>query len=249
MRVLVCNDDGARAPGIAALAAVARTLTADVWVVGPERKWTAASHQITFDVDLTLTRLDTQTYACSGAPADGVIAALHVLLANGALPDLVLSGINDKRNVAEDVAYSGTMAIAREAAFAGIPAIALSRDLAARKADDGDQVARLVHFLWMHRATWQAPRAWLSVNLPARLPARMTAATIGRDKIGAACDVIDASPERIVYRNRRGRAGSMSVGDENAVLAAGEIAIVRHDWGLTAPIDGRLTATWNAAAP
>ena len=70
MRVLVCNDDGIDAPGLRVLAAAATTLTSDVWVVAPERKWTAASHQLSFDRVLTLTRVGEREYKCSGAPAD-----------------------------------------------------------------------------------------------------------------------------------------------------------------------------------
>ena len=56
MRILVCNDDGIDAPGLAELARAAQCLGSDVWVVAPARKWTAASHQLSFDRDLTLTR-------------------------------------------------------------------------------------------------------------------------------------------------------------------------------------------------
>ena len=90
-------------------------LEAEVWIVAPDRKWTAASHQLSFDRDLTLTRTGERNYACSGAPADCVVAAMTILFAGAAKPELVLAGINDKCNVAEDVAYSGTIAIAREA--------------------------------------------------------------------------------------------------------------------------------------
>ena len=99
MRILISNDDGVRAPGLALLAGAARELSDDVLIVAPERKWTAASHQLTFDRDQTLTRIDTNVYACSGAPADCIVAAMTVL---HAAPALVLSGVNDKRNVGED---------------------------------------------------------------------------------------------------------------------------------------------------
>jgi 5'-nucleotidase len=131
MRILVCNDDGFEAPGVRLMARLAHAMTPDVWVVAPDRKWTAASHQLSFDRDLTLTRKGERAYACSGAPADCVVAAMTILFADGAKPDLVLAGVNDKRNVAEDIAYSGTMAIAREATFFGVPAIAISRGVPA----------------------------------------------------------------------------------------------------------------------
>ena len=120
MRILISNDDGVGAPGLALLADAARALSEDVLIVAPERKWTAASHQLTFDRDQTLTRVEANVYACSGAPADCVVAAMTVL---HAAPALVLSGVNDKANVGEDIAYSGTTAIAREAAFFAVPAM------------------------------------------------------------------------------------------------------------------------------
>jgi broad specificity polyphosphatase/5'/3'-nucleotidase SurE len=127
MRILICNDDGMEAPGIAFLAEAALVLGSDVWVVAPERKWTAASHQLSFDRDLILVRKGERSFVCSGAPADCVVAAMTALFSSEPKPDLVLAGVNDKRNVAEDAAYSGTMAIAREATFWGVPAIALSQ--------------------------------------------------------------------------------------------------------------------------
>src|SRR3954462_14001030 len=107
MRILVSNDDGIDAPGLHVLADAARVLGSDIWIVAPDCKWTAASHQLSFDRDLTLTRVDERTFISSGAPADCVIAAMTVLFAADAKPDLVLAGVNDKRNVGEDAAYSG----------------------------------------------------------------------------------------------------------------------------------------------
>ena len=78
MRILVSNDDGVRAPGIEILAEAARSIGSDVWIVAPDRKWTAASHHLTFDRDLTLTSRAERVYACSGTPADCVVASLRV---------------------------------------------------------------------------------------------------------------------------------------------------------------------------
>src|SRR5687768_1605699 len=90
MRILVCNDDGIMAPGLTLLAEAARAMSDDVWVVAPERKWTAAGHQLSFDRDLTLARTAERVYACSGAPADCVVAAMTVLFEGQPRPDLVL---------------------------------------------------------------------------------------------------------------------------------------------------------------
>ena len=198
MRILVCNDDGIRAPGLQILLAAARSLAPDVWAVAPERKWTAASHQLSFDRDLTLTRVGEQEYACSGTPADCVIAAMTLLFANSPRPDLVLAGLNDKINVAEDIAYSGTTAIAREATFWGVPAIGLSRDeLVPPEPSAPEAIGALLRVLWEARAQWSDSGHWLSLNLPSRLPAPIVQARVGRDKIGAACETLDCAPRNV----------------------------------------------------
>ncbi len=143
-------------------------------------------------------------------PRDCVVAAMTVLFADAPKPSLVLAGINDKRNVAEDIAYSGTMAIAREAAFFGVPAIALSR---VEDALDGRCRPRFAAPPAAMRCGDTAPTGrsnghWLSVNLPASLPAPLAQARIGRDKIGGASEILHASDERIDYRLRRGRPGT-----------------------------------------
>lgn len=248
VRILVCNDDGIGAPGLRALVDAARTLTSDVWVVAPERKWTAASHQLSFDRVLTLTRVAATEYACSGAPADCVVAAMTLLFADDARPDLVLAGVNDKINVAEDIAYSGTMAVAREAAFWGVSAIACSRD------DEGApafpytaEVGKLLRVLWEGRAEWSGPGYWLSVNFPAQLPAPLVQARVGRDKIGAACETLESTAQTTAFRIARGRPGTRTPGDERSVLAAGAIALVRHGWLADAPIPPATLDTWNSS--
>ena len=250
MKILVCNDDGIDAPGLRLLADAARTLSDNVWVVAPDHKWSAASHQISFDRDLTLTAAGAQRYACSGAPADCVVAAMTVLFAVQAKPDLVLSGVNDKRNVAEDAAYSGTMAIAREATFWEVPAIAISRAVPANDAtSDRPALARLVDTLWQARAQWAMPRHWLALNLPAALPAPIAQARIGRgDKIGGASEIVSRTADRIVYRITRGRPATHVPGDESSAVDAGCIALVRHRWDADVPLSDAVVAGWSAAS-
>lgn len=248
MRILVANDDGIASPGLAELVDAAAALDGEVWVVAPERKWTAASHQLSFDKDLLLSRVGERAYACSGAPADCVVAAMTVLFADGPKPDLVLAGINDGRNVAEDIAYSGTMAIAREAVFWDVPAVAISRvKTAARSAGDEGALRALLRTLWDTRGEWAADGLWLAVNLPAALPAPITQATIGRDKIASASDVIERTIDRIRYRLRRGRPHTHHRGDENSAIDAGNIVIVQHGWTATSGLPERLVDTWNRA--
>jgi len=248
MRILVSNDDGFESQGLHLLVAAAQAIGSDVWVVAPERKWTAAGHQLSFDRDLTLTRRDDRVYACSGAPADCVVAAMTVLFADSVAPSLVLSGINDKRNVGEDVAYSGTMAIAREATFWGMPAIALSRS--GRWPGEPHEMAalrRLLTALWDTHAEWAADGHWLNVGLPATLPATLRAARVGRDKIAGDAEVLAREPERIVYRLRRDRPCTTLPGDENDALNAGHVAIVRHCWHEQSALSQTLVERWNEA--
>ncbi len=249
MRILAANDDGIAAPGLTELtSAAAAALDAEIWVVAPERKWTAASHQLSFDQDLTLSRAGERVYACSGSPADCVVAAMTVLFAGEPKPDLLLAGINDGRNVGEDIAYSGTMAIGREAAFWGVPAISISRVKGALRGTEDDAALRaLLRALADTRDAWASGGHWLGVNLPAALPAPIVQAVIGRDKIATASDVVARSPDRIRYRLRRGRAHASAAGDENAAIDAGNIVIVRHGWTKTDALPEDFIASCNRA--
>jgi broad specificity polyphosphatase/5'/3'-nucleotidase SurE len=140
------------------------------------------------------------------------------------------------------------MAIGRESAFWGVPAISISRVKNALPASGDDAALRaLLRTLWRTRGEWAAGGHWLGVNLPAALPATIVQATIGRDKIASASDVVERTTERIRYRLRRGRAHTSAVGDENAAIDAGNIVIVRHGWAETAALRQDLVASWNRA--
>lgn len=125
-RILVTNDDGIAAPGMALLERVARELAADVWVVAPETEQSGASHSLTTRRPLRMRELAPQRFAVDGTPTDCVMLAVKYLLKDR-LPDLVLSGINAGGNLGEDLTYSGTVAAAMEATLLDIPAIALSQ--------------------------------------------------------------------------------------------------------------------------
>jgi len=130
MRILISNDDGILAPGLAALYAAMADL-GEVTVVAPESPQSAAGHSITLQHPLVVRRLRVGSGAeafegisVDGRPADCVRLAIKNLLS--APPDLVLSGINAGANVGINVFYSGTVAAAAEAAMFGIPAVAFS---------------------------------------------------------------------------------------------------------------------------
>lgn len=123
MRVLITNDDGVHAPGLAALASRVAEI-AEVVVVAPDRERSAVGHALTLHHPLRAARIADNIYAVDGTPTDCVNLGIHSLLSFR--PDLVLSGINRGANVGDDVTYSGTVAAAMEATLMGIPAIAVS---------------------------------------------------------------------------------------------------------------------------
>lgn len=128
MRILLTNDDSAGAHGLSVLHQIARELTDDIWIVAPEANQSGASHALTLQVPLRYRAVGERTYAVRGTPADCVIMGVRHVLKDHP-PDLVLSGINHGANLAEDVAYSGTIAGAMEGTLIGIRSIAMSLTL------------------------------------------------------------------------------------------------------------------------
>ncbi len=141
MRVLLTNDDGIFAPGLAAIYKQLGEL-GEVAVVAPASTQSGAGHSITYREPLICNRVDINGlftgYSVQGSPADCVKLALTELHQEPF--ELVISGINNGANVGINVYYSGTVAAAMEAAFYRIPAIALSLDVEEKM--DFDTAAR-----------------------------------------------------------------------------------------------------------
>jgi 5'-nucleotidase len=127
MRILLTNDDGIFAPGLAAIYKQLVNL-GDVIVAAPAQSHSGASHSITFSKPLVCNKVDINGqftgYSIQGSPADCVKLARMQLL-DGPI-DLLVSGINNGSNAGINVYYSGTVAAAMEGAFLGIPAVAMS---------------------------------------------------------------------------------------------------------------------------
>ena len=123
MRILLSNDDGYFAPGLAALAQALGTV-AEVTVVAPERDRSGASNSLTLDRPLTLRQSPSGFHYVNGTPTDCVHLAVTGWLSQ--LPDMVVSGINHGANMGDDTIYSGTVAAATEGFLLGIPSIAVS---------------------------------------------------------------------------------------------------------------------------
>lgn len=133
LRVLLTNDDGLDAPGLAALEA-ALPADAAVVVVAPTEERSGCSHQVTTARPVRVVQCGDSRFAVDASPADCVRVALHDFPERF---DWVLAGINHGANLGADVYYSGTVAAVREAALYGVPAVALShyRDRVLSEAD------------------------------------------------------------------------------------------------------------------
>ena len=124
MRILISNDDGYLAPGLAALVAACEGL-GQLDVIAPEQNASGTSNSLTLGRPLNVYTAANGFRYLNGTPSDGVHLALTGLL--GYRPDLVLSGINNGANMGDDTLYSGTVAAATEGYLFGIPSIAFSQ--------------------------------------------------------------------------------------------------------------------------
>ena len=136
MRILITNDDGIEAPGLRALEHIAGEVSKDVWVVAPETNNSGASHSLTLAEPLRMRKLSERHYAVKGTPTDCVIMGVRFLMKDQP-PDLIMCGVNQGQNLADDVSYSGTVAGAIEGALLGIPSIAMSLVVGSTEIDQG----------------------------------------------------------------------------------------------------------------
>lgn len=158
MRILLTNDDGIHAEGLAVAERIARTLSDDIWVVAPETDQSGLAHSLTLNEPLRLREIGDQRFALKGTPTDCVIMAVRELLPEP--PDLILSGVNSGQNAGDDVTYSGTVAGAMEGAMMGARAIALSQ------AYDFHDGKRLVHWETAETHAPEILRKLLAMEFP-----------------------------------------------------------------------------------
>ncbi len=194
MRLLLTNDDGIDAPGLAALVEAARSL-GEVIVAAPVEHLSGCSHRVTTS-SLRVGLRRPGWFAVEGTPADCVRIALHALVPDA---EWVLSGINAGGNLGADVWYSGTVAAAREAALHGRPAVAVSHYIRRGLAVDWSRAAGWTRSL-LREMLAQAidPGSFWNVNLPHVTP--------GEPDPAATVCPLDHGPLPLSYR---------SVGDEH----------------------------------
>lgn len=168
MNLLLTNDDGIDAPGLAALRSVAKRLTQGRFVVvAPAGPMSECSHCVSTREPIRVERRGESEFAVHGSPADCVRVALTTDVCGDFRPDWVLSGINAGGNLGVDIYYSGTVAAAREAAMFGIPAIAISHYLRRGLEVDWEVAgARAERELGKLLAQPVGPQEFWNVNLP-----------------------------------------------------------------------------------
>lgn len=233
MRILLSNDDGYFAPGLAALAQALKPL-GEVTVVAPERDRSGASNSLTLDRPLTVRQAANGFLYVNGTPTDCVHLAVTGLLDQ--LPDMVVSGINHGSNMGDDTIYSGTVAAATEGFLLGIPSIAVSQAgrSGAHFATAGEVAADLVR---RHQAGRLTEAFLLNVNVPDVPAAQLGGIEVTRlGKRHKAEPVIKSSTPRgdIVYWvGAAGDAADAGPGTDFHAVAAGRVSVTPLQMDLT----------------
>ena len=239
MRILIANDDGYLAPGIAALVQACQGL-GEIDVIAPEQNASGTSNALTLSRPLSIFEARGEHVkgfrVVNGTPSDCVHVALTGLLAHR--PDLVLSGINNGANMGDDTLYSGTVAAAMEGYLFGIPAIAFSQaekgwgELEAAAAAARAVIDQVLAAGSMASAPWL-----LNVNIPNRadaagLPIRIT--RLGRRHASEAV-VKQSSPrgDPIYWIGPAGDARECGEGTDFHAVAQGFISITPLQVDLT----------------
>ncbi len=185
-RVLLTNDDGIEAPGLALLEKLIAPLVRELWVVAPRYEQSATSHALTIHSPLRIQDRGPRRKAVSGTPTDATLLALRHIMPEP--PDLVISGINRGGNIGGDVLYSGTVGAAMEAALLAVPAIAFSQNkVPHHEARWPTAEAHLVPVLQKILTTDWPTDVIVNVNFPDVDPAEVAGVTVvpqGRRKPG-----------------------------------------------------------------
>jgi 5'-nucleotidase len=229
-RVLLTNDDGIDAPGLAVLEAVAATVAREVWIVAPEHDQSGTSHSISLHAPLRVSHRGERRFGVVGTPGDCVVMAVRHLMIDTP-PALVLAGVNRGANLGVETVFSGTVGAAMAGMLLGLPSIALSQAFTDREAVRW-QTARtlapdVIRRLWA--AGWNE-QACLNVNFPDVEPESAGPLTVTRQGVGLVrrIDVVARTdPRGFNYHWLKfHRAPRQEAPDsEAAVVASGAIAV------------------------
>ncbi|HJV97158.1 MAG TPA: 5'/3'-nucleotidase SurE [Albitalea sp.] len=249
MRILIANDDGYLAPGLAALVQACEGL-GELDIVAPEQNASGTSNSLTLNRPLSVFTAANGIRYINGTPSDCVHIALTGMLEQR--PDLVVSGINQGANMGDDTLYSGTVAAAMEGFLFGIPAIAFSQcDKGWAHLDAAARVARSVIEQVIRERPAHAPFL-LNVNIPNRadadrLPREIT--RLGRRHASeAVIRQINPRGETVYWIGAAGDAREAGEGTDFHATANGRVSITPLHVDLTDHAALPQWRTWSTKA-
>ena len=252
MRILLSNDDGYFAPGLAALAATLGHHGHEITVVAPERDRSGASNSLTLDRPLMVRKTPGGLQYVNGTPTDCVHLAVTGLLPQ--LPDMVISGINHGANMGDDTVYSGTVAAATEGFLLGIPSLAISlanTSLANVQEEHFETAADYVAGLVARFAAQPFPEhVLLNINVP-DLPAEQIAGVevtrLGRrHKAQDTVKTINPRNQTMYWVGAAGAAQDAGPGTDFHAVAHGRISLTPLQLDLTRYAQLGLIEDWLA---
>ena len=235
-RVILTNDDGIDAPGMAVLEEIAAQIAREVWVVAPEHDQSGQSHAISLHHALRLSERGNRRFGVSGTPGDCAAMGIAHLMKDHP-PQLMLSGVNRGVNLGIESVFSGTVGGAMTAMMLGCPAIALSQGFTDRKnvpwdtarALGASTILKLVEIGWSDRAV-------LNVNFPPIPADRVGPITLAKQGEGVIAGVhVDtrADPRGMTYHwlNFVRSDREQSPGTDYSAMRAGRIVVtpLRYD--------------------
>jgi 5'-nucleotidase len=250
--ILVSNDDGINAPGIAALATALEAI-ADIVIVAPEKQQSAVGHAITMSDPLRVQKVHRGEklygYAVNGTPADCVKIAIRAILERK--PDLVVSGINHGSNTAISVIYSGTVSAATEGTILGIPSMAVSLTTFAPDADFSYAAKFAVHMAKLILEKGLPKGTLLNVNVPAVPEAEIAGAVVTKQGKSVWNDVFEArrDPANREYFWLKGDLEELDAGediDQGAILQ-NKVSVTPIQYDLTDYVFLEQLKEWDVA--
>jgi 5'-nucleotidase len=234
-RILITNDDGIDAPGLAVMEEIAGQLAREVWVVAPDHDQSGQSHAISLHTPIRVSHQGPRRFGVNGTPGDCAVMGICHLMENP--PQLVLSGVNRGLNLGMETVFSGTVGGAMTGMMLGVPSIALSQAYSDRlnppwgtaRALGADVVRRLLDMGW-------SKDACLNVNFPPLPPDQAGPLTLARQGVGMIAGMhveTRTDPRGITYYWLNFRRGNRVQGPESDydALRAGKIVVtpLRYD--------------------
>jgi len=235
-RIMLTNDDGIDAPGLAVLEQIAAELAREVWVVAPEHDQSGVSHAVSLHQPLRVTERGPRRFGITGTPGDCAVMGVCHLMGEAA-PELILSGVNRGANLGMETVFSGTVGGAMTGMMLGIPSVALSQAWTDRANVPWDTARSLGASVVrrMLEIGWSADTC-LNINFPDRPAADTGEPTLCRQGVGMirGMDVeTRTDPRGLVYHWINFRRGPREQGPESDIdtLRAGRVAItpIRYD--------------------